>query len=139
MVLCGTSINNKNKDLMKLKYDNNLSNEVLLDRRSDIPLIMLVTDIYISLSSGEGFPNVIGEAMACETPCVVTDIGDSSYMVGDTGRVVERQNPKKLAGAIEDFVNTKDFIKNRKLCRDRIEKYFEIKKIVGEYQKLYEI
>ncbi|ETT12283.1 glycosyltransferase, group 1 family protein [Fusobacterium sp. CM21] len=140
LVLCGTSINDKNKDLMKLVCDNNLFNEVLLlDRRSDIPLIMSATDVYISSSSGEGFPNVIGEAMACETPCVVTDVGDSSYIVGNTGRVVERQNPKKLAEAIEEFIKTKDFIKNRKPCRNRIEKYFEITKIVEEYQKLYEI
>ena len=124
----------------KIVCDNNLFNEVLLlDRRSDIPLIMSATDVYISSSSGEGFPNVIGEAMACETPCVVTDVGDSSYIVGNTGRVVERQNPKKLAEAIEEFIKTKDFIKNRKPCKNRIEKYFEITKIVEEYQKLYEI
>lgn len=138
LLLCGTDINKENKELVDLIEKNNLEREViLLDRRDDIPIVMSATDIYISSSSGEGFPNVIGEAMACETPCVVTNVGDSGYIVGDTGKIVERQNSEMLAEAIIDFIKSAKYIENRKKVRERIIKNFEIKKIVKEYEKLY--
>jgi glycosyltransferase involved in cell wall biosynthesis len=65
--------------------------------REDMPSVYNAIDIVTSSSSGEGFPNVIGEAMACGVLCVVTDVGDSAIIVGETGNVVPSEDPQALA------------------------------------------
>jgi glycosyltransferase involved in cell wall biosynthesis len=60
-------------------------------------------DIYCSSSQAEGTSNAILEAMACGVPCVVTDVGDSRAIVGDTGVVVRSCNPLALADGLEQM------------------------------------
>jgi glycosyltransferase involved in cell wall biosynthesis len=70
----------------------------------DMPAAYSTFDVAVSSSKGEGFPNVVGEAMACGVPCVVTDVGDSSWIVGNAGHSVPSGDPKALADAIEPFI-----------------------------------
>ena len=68
------------------------------EARKDMTAVYNALDIVTSSSAyGEGFPNVIGEAMACGVPCVVTDVGDSARIVGSVGITVPSENPKALA------------------------------------------
>ncbi len=67
---------------------------------STMPAAYNALDILVSASAyGEGSSNVIGEAMACGVPCVVTDVGDSAIIVGDRARVVPVSDPEALAAA----------------------------------------
>lgn len=71
--------------------------------RTDIELLMPGLDLLVSSSITEGFSNTIAEAMASGVPCVVTDVGDSSMIVDNTGYVVNAKNHIGIAEAIISF------------------------------------
>lgn len=76
----------------------------LLGRRDDIPRLMASLDLLLLPSHGEAFPNVVGEAMACGVPCVATDVGDVTDMVGEHGRIVALGDMTALAAAAADLL-----------------------------------
>lgn len=72
----------------------------LLGERGDIASINSALDIATNVSHAEAFPNVVGEAMACGTPMVVTDVGDSAWILDGCGEVVPPGDDAALAGAL---------------------------------------
>ncbi len=69
--------------------------------RQDMPAVYNALDVAVSASLfGEGVSNMLGEAMACGTPCVTTAVGDSAWVVGETGVVVPPGQPAALAEGI---------------------------------------
>ena len=108
-----------------------------LGERSDIPKIMSALDIVVSSSAwGEGFPNVIGEAMASEVPCVVTDVGDSAYIVGKYGRVCSVGDDQCIASSLLQLIENKQERKTAgKQARKRIKENYSMDKIKKEYLK----
>jgi glycosyltransferase involved in cell wall biosynthesis len=76
---------------------------VLLGQRTDVPVCLASLDVFCMPSRTEGFPNVVGEAMAMGVPCVVTDVGDAAMLIGDTGRVVPKEDSKALADGLLEF------------------------------------
>jgi glycosyltransferase involved in cell wall biosynthesis len=77
---------------------------VLLGERSDVAVCLSAMDVFCLSSRTEGFPNVVGEAMAMGVPCVVTDVGDAAMLVADTGYVVPKEDPAALAAGLEKMV-----------------------------------
>ena len=118
----------------------NLSNNSaihFLGERTDIPKIMSALDMVVSSSAwGEGFPNVIGEAMASEAPCVVTDVGDSAYIVGKYGVVCPVGDDQCIAKSLLQLIeNKKERKKMGKQARQRIKENYSMDRIKREYLK----
>lgn len=138
-VLVGTGLNPSNTEIMEWIARRDLADHVLLlGRRNDIPSIMNALDLHVLPSAfGEAFPNVVAEAMACGTPCVVTDVGDAAYIVGDAGWMVPPRDASALAEAIAAaFDSMSDAYKSSELslrARRRIEEKFSIERMVDAY------
>ncbi len=78
----------------------------LLGERPDVAALIPGFDVAtLSSAFGEGLPNAIAEAMACALPCVVTAIGDSAGLVGETCLTVPPRQPTLLAEAWERLVD----------------------------------
>jgi len=140
-LLAGREVDEKNKEIDRLVQQNKLCDRVhLLGVRNDIPQINASLDISSSSSFSEAFPLVVGEAMACGVPCVVTDVGDSAWVVGDTGKVVPPRDAEALAEAWSFLIEQGPEERNRlgNKARQRILENFTLDKIVQEYEMLYE-
>jgi glycosyltransferase involved in cell wall biosynthesis len=93
----------------------------------DVRALYNALDVFCSSSSSEGFPNVIGEAMACGRRCVVTDAGDSALLVGDTGVVVPVNDLEALTVGLQEQVAAADSLSWR--ARQRILDNFTVEKL----------
>jgi glycosyltransferase involved in cell wall biosynthesis len=81
---------------------------VLLGERSDAPVCLSAMDVFCLSSRTEGFPNVVGEAMVMRKACVVTDVGDAAYLLGNCGVVVPKENADALAEGMAKLVSLTD-------------------------------
>lgn len=100
--------------------------------RKDMPAVLNAVDIATLCSVSEGFPNTVGEAMACGLPCVVTDVGDAGFLVGDTGYVVPKRDPGALAKAWGSLFDSAIRIRLGQAARDRIVNNFSLDRLAGE-------
>lgn len=139
-MLCGQDISWDNPQLAEWITTVGLVHRFhLLGRRDDMPHLQAALDIgTLSAAYGEAFPLVIGEAMACGVPCVVTDVGDAAMMVGETGRVVPIRNPQALARAWQELLTSEgERVRLGKAARKRVEEHFNLPAIVARYAALY--
>lgn len=141
-VLAGRRVDWENQTLCQIIHQLGIAERVhLLGERDDIPRLTAALDIACSSSAyGEAFPNAIGEAMACGVPCAVTDVGDSAWIVGDTGRVVPPRDANALANALRELIALGSEGRNTlgNAARTRIIENFSLDSIVAQYESLYE-
>jgi glycosyltransferase involved in cell wall biosynthesis len=140
-LLVGEGMHADNAVLTAMVAANGLGNRVVLvGPRSDIPAVMNALDVHVLSSSGEAFPNVVAEAMASGTPCVVTDVGDAAYIVGDTGWVVAPSDASALSAAISKAVvaaRTGETAPLGRLARQRVVEHFSIEQVVQQYHRVW--
>ena len=140
-VLCGTDVTPDNRDLVDL-----ISRHGLIDRchllgvREDMPRITASFDLATTASAyGEAFPLVIGEAMACGVPCVVTEVGDSALIIGETGLSVPPRNPDALVAGWNELISLPSarFEDLRHQARARIVENFPLHRMTRSYEEVY--
>lgn len=69
-----------------------------LDEHAAMASVYSALDLLVLPSLSEGFPNVLGEAMACGLRAVVSDVGDNARLLGTAGSVVVAGDAAALAG-----------------------------------------
>jgi glycosyltransferase involved in cell wall biosynthesis len=90
----------------------------------DVTAMYNALDVFCSASLTEGFPNVIGEAMACGRRCVVTDVGDCRLVVGDTGVVVASNDVAAFTAGLRQALDAGESLNLR--ARQRILENFTV-------------
>jgi glycosyltransferase involved in cell wall biosynthesis len=142
LILCGRGITNGNAELIELIRGSGIQDRVaVLGVRDDMPAVTAALDVAVSSSAfGEAFSIAIGEALATGVPCVATDTGNASRLVGDAGRVVPVRNPRAVAGAIIDLLRMSRAERRATGARGRaaiIDRY-SLASVVRSYEETYD-
>ena len=113
---------------------------VLLGERADVPICLAAMDIFCLSSRTEGFPNVVGEAMAMGLPCVVTDVGDAAMLVADAGLVVPKENSVALAQGLSRVLRMTPAARQQlgQQAKARIQAEFTMERARERFEELYE-
>jgi glycosyltransferase involved in cell wall biosynthesis len=111
-----------------------------LGAQLDVGKLLPGLDVLCSASITEGFSNAIAEAMACGVPCVVTDVGDSRRIVGNTGIIVPPGNPQALSAGLVTLLNLDpvEVQDLRRAARQRIVENFDAARMAMRHEQLYE-
>jgi glycosyltransferase involved in cell wall biosynthesis len=141
-LMAGRGIDAGNESLREWIDEGRLGPVVsLLGERRDMPALLASLDLLV-LSSihGEAFPLIVGEAMACGIPCVVTRVGDSAYIVGDTAPVVQPRDARALADAMERLIRTSRDEREQigRRARQRVLENVSIGAIEARYRAFYD-
>lgn len=139
-LMAGNGVDRSNERLMSLIEKNAPSAKFLLVGETlDIRSIFSCMDVFCLSSLSEGFPNVLGEAMLMELPCVSTNVGDAARLIGNCGRIIYPNDPKALATAVITMLQRSEIYRRRlgRLARKRIMRKFDIQRTLQEYLRVY--
>ena len=77
--------------------------------------------------------------MACGVPCVVTRVGDSAEIVGETGLVVDPGEKDAFVDALQKMIEMSPDKRRElgRLARQRIIKHFTLDTVVKQYEQAY--
>ena len=120
------------------EYKTEAKNIVVTGEQDKIGLRKLYNNhqFYLQLSTSEGFPNALAEAMLCGCVPIGSAVGDIPLIIDDSGFILERKKSDILIRIIMEALG-KDFDKSRIKSRSRILKEFPYSKRKKELLELF--
>lgn len=115
-------------------------NMLTLGVRQDVASLYPAADLVLSTSVfGEGFSNIVAEAMACGVPAIATEVGDVRRIIGPTGAVVAPRDVPAMAAAIRELFSLPDHerVARGRAARERIERLFSLASAVAAFDALH--
>lgn len=108
--------------------------------RSDVPRLLLASDLFVLPSRYEAMPMAVLEAMAAGLPCVVTDVGDNALLVenGVSGRVVPSEDVPALAGTLRDLIQDPAARRTMGDAAKRKAQHYRVERMVARTLAVYE-
>jgi glycosyltransferase involved in cell wall biosynthesis len=140
LLLAGPGVTATNDFFARRVAERGLAGRVsLLGERRDVGDLLSAADAFCLSSYTEGMPNAVAEAMAAGLPCIVTDVGDSAHLAGDTGLVVPPRDPAALAGALRSLIGMSPEARAAlgERARERIAAEFGMERMIARYDELY--
>ena len=140
-LLVGRDLEQSNPQLMAMINGTGKSDAFyLLGERNDVPACLQASDIFCLHSISEGFPNVLGEAMAVGLPCITTDVGDAAYLLANPEWVVQSASPDRFAGKLDAMLNMRasERVALGQAAASRIRQHFTMDIISRRYLDLYD-
>lgn len=140
-LMCGRQVTADNPQLDEWIHAAGLHTQMhLIGERPDLAQILAGLDIYVSSSLSEALPLTLAEAMACQVPCVATDVGDQGALMGDTGRLVPPGSAESLATACIQLLEAGPQERERlgKISRQRVIEHYSITASAEQYLRLYQ-
>lgn len=110
-----------------------------LGLRRDMDALMSAADVFVLSSAWEGFPLVIGEAMACERVVVATEAGGVPEWLGSCGYIVRTRDSTALANAMLQAVELDDDARRLQglIARKRVQKHYSLESTVRRWERIY--
>lgn len=125
--------------LEALAREHDVSDRVLLvGRRDDIPNLLAAADLFALASRHEGQPGAVLEAMATETPVVVTPAAASGVRDGGTGMVVPEGDVRAVAAAVDGLLADRGLARTiARAGRAHVERHHDLDRMVRAYERVY--
>ncbi len=127
-------------NLNKLAKSLNITENIhILGYRTDIPQLLMASDIFVFPSRREGLSVALMEAMLCGLPVVCSEIRGNSDLIHNAkgGFLIKVNNPEEYANKLNIL------LQDRELCRSFGEynkafvNQFTIENVMREIEKLY--